>query len=312
MTGLRVAVLGGTGWLGRHVCACLADRGHDVVVVARRPAPHTAAFRFAAMDLAAASAAEIGSLLRAERIGVVVNATDAANATDGWERTEAELAATNQALVNRMLEGISSLPWRSRLVHIGTMLEYGDVPAGRVIGEDTEPSPATPYTRTKLAGSEAVLAAARAGVVDGLVLRSANITGPFPSPASFPGKLLALLRSSAATGLPLKVTVTGSTRDYVDVRDVAEAVARAAEAACTGRAVNIGSGEAVDAPTLVRTLVAVAGFPQDRLQLDHRDLDSLGGAWMRADIGLAADLLGWAPRICLRDSLLAMWRTPKE
>ncbi|MFD8225632.1 hypothetical protein ACFV16_15845, partial [Streptomyces massasporeus] len=35
----RVAVLGGTGWVGRHVCAALAGRGGDGRGGARPPAP---------------------------------------------------------------------------------------------------------------------------------------------------------------------------------------------------------------------------------------------------------------------------------
>ena len=39
---MRVLVLGGTGFLGRHVVAALDTRGHEVVVGSRDPGPRFA------------------------------------------------------------------------------------------------------------------------------------------------------------------------------------------------------------------------------------------------------------------------------
>ncbi|MCO1576040.1 NAD(P)-dependent oxidoreductase [Crossiella sp. SN42] len=305
----RVAVLGGTGWLGKQVCASFAQHGDEVLVVARNPSPQLAGHRFAGLDLARAAPETITELLRAERVDVVVNATDAANATDGWENTEEQLARTNVGLAHALVHAVGALPWRPRLVHMGSILEYGEVPAGTLIDERVRPAPSTPYTRTKLAGSAAVLAAAEAGAVDAVVLRLSNISGPHPSPASFVGKLVAMLCSALDSGTPLAVTVTEATRDYLDVRDAAEAVRLAATAEVTGRVINLGSGQAVTIRELVRAFVAAAGLPPEMLHERNRRVESLGGDWTLVDIGLARALLGWSPRIPLADSLRDMWRT---
>ncbi|MGO1056602.1 NAD-dependent epimerase/dehydratase family protein [Crossiella sp. CA198] len=305
----RVAVLGGTGWLGRQVCASFARHGDEVIVVARNPAPYLAEHRFARLDLALAAPETITDLLRAERVDVVVNATDAANATDGWANTEEQLARGNVGLARAVIGAVGALPWRPRLVHMGTILEYGEVPAGTLIDENLAPDPRTPYTRTKLDGSLAVLDAAAAGAVDAVVLRLSNISGPHPSPASFVGKLIAMLCTALDSGVPMTVTVTEATRDYLDVRDAAEAVRLAAGAPVTGRVINLGSGRAVTIRELVRTFVAAAGLPPEMLRERNRRVVSLGGDWTQVDIGLARDLLGWSPRIPLTDSLRDMWRT---
>ena len=305
--GTRVAVLGGTGWLGRYTCTALARRGYEPVVVARRQA-RPGPYPFLGLDLTTASTVELSRLLTEHRIRVLVNATDAANATDGWRPSDEAMARTNVAAVQRLVAAVRTLPWRARMIQIGTILEYGTVPAGELIDEQRTPDPHSVYTTTKLAGSRAVLDAARAGHLDGLVLRVTNICGPQPSPASFPGHLVRLLREAIAGQGRLAVTVTGDRRDFVDVRDVAEAVAQAVDSPVTGHALNIGSGTATDMSTVVRLFVAGAGFPAGRVDLDHRPVESLGGTWTCADIRLAGHLIGWRPAIGLAESLRDMWQ----
>jgi uncharacterized protein YbjT (DUF2867 family) len=62
----RAVVLGGTGFVGRHVCAALVERGFEVIAVARRPPDHSPADRFLALDLgrlpAACLAAELAAI----------------------------------------------------------------------------------------------------------------------------------------------------------------------------------------------------------------------------------------------------------
>jgi nucleoside-diphosphate-sugar epimerase len=102
------------------------------------------------------------------------------------------------------------------------------------------------------------------------------------------------------------VDIADARRDYVDVRDVAEAVARAVESTATGRVINVGRGVAVSIDELVDLLVAASGFPADLLRKHDRPVPSRGGDWTLVDIGLASRLLGWSPRISLRESIQAM------
>lgn len=297
----RFAVLGATGCVGRQVCRALVRRGDHVLAVTRRPADHVPASEFRTVDLGAEPPERIAAMLIDSQVDVVVNATG------GWGTTEEEMLHAHVRLVERLVEAMTVVPSRPRLVHCGTIHEYGAVAEGTLIGEDIEPTPQTPYARTKLAGSETILRAARANRVDGVVLRTVNVCGPYPAPASFPGVLLNRLRAAAVDATVVEFTVAGAMRDYIDVRDMAEAVLLAADKAATGQVINIGRGKAVAMGDFVRMFVAAAGFPPDRVRLRSEQVASKGGDWTCADIGLARTLLDWEPRISLPDSLSAMW-----
>ncbi|MFD3540798.1 NAD-dependent epimerase/dehydratase family protein [Streptomyces sp. NPDC058662] len=295
-----VAVLGATGSIGRQVSAAFARAGHEVLGVARRPAPHAAGLPFVPLDLASAAPGEITELLASHDVGVVVNATG------GWAVTEEAMHQAHVTLVDRALAAVAALPKRPRFVQVGSIHEYGFVPPGTSIDESVAPDPSTPYARTKLAGSTAVLEAARAGDVDGVVLRAVNVCGPHPSQASFLGTVLHRLRG-VAPGERLQLMIADAARDYIDVRDVASAVLRAADAAAPGTVFNIGRGETPTMRELVTTLVEVAGFPPGTVEETGGAVESKGGGWTKADIRYAERVLGWRPVIGLRDSLRDMW-----
>lgn len=296
---LRVAVLGATGCMGRHICAAFAAEGSEVLAIARRPAPRIAAHRFQSLDVAGSTSEEFARVLAGENIDAVVNATL------GWGD---ELHRTNVQLVERLLGALSLLPRPPRLVHLGTVHEYGPVPFGTSIHEGITPAPANPYGTTKLTASQMVLDAVRNGTLDGVVLRVANTLGPHPALESFFGSLAVRLRGvDVAAGIEL--TIADARRDYVDVRDAADAVVRAARITRADPLVNIGCGQAMGVRKLVDELVTAAGLPPETIRERRGEVHSRGADWVRVDISRAARLLGWHPRFSIGESMRAMWDT---
>ncbi|WP_406048615.1 NAD(P)-dependent oxidoreductase [Streptomyces virginiae] len=304
------AVLGATGCVGREVCAALGRAGYDVLAVARGPRPDLAPHAFHALDVAAADPAALAALLTTARVEVVVNATG------GWVSTEEAMHHAHVQLVDRLLAATALMPRRPRIVQVGTIHEYGFVPDGVPIDERVEPNPTTPYARTKHAGSEAVLAATRAGEADGVVLRAVNVCGPHTTRASFLGTVMAKLAeaseaSEASESEGLELTIADARRDYVDVRDLADAVVRAARAPVVGQVINIGRGEAVSMRELVSLLVSASGIPPHAVRERSARVESKGGGWTQADITLAGRLLDWRPRIPLARAMADMWATDR-
>ncbi|MFG2865626.1 NAD-dependent epimerase/dehydratase family protein [Streptomyces sioyaensis] len=296
---VRVAVLGATGCMGRHLCAAFSAEGNEVVAIARRYAPQVAAHRFLSLDVAGSTSDELARVLTREEVDVVVNATL------GWGD---ELHYTNVQLVERLIGALAKLSAPPRLVHLGTIHEYGPVPFGTSIREDTEPAPENRYAKAKLTASRMVLDAARDGALDAVVLRLANTLGPHPALESFFGSLAVRLRGAdAATGVEL--TIADARRDYVDVRDAVDAVVRAARMTRADPLVNIGCGRAMDVRTLVGELVAAAGLPAETIREQRGEVRSRGADWIQVDISRAGRLLGWHPRFTIGESMRAMWET---
>jgi nucleoside-diphosphate-sugar epimerase len=295
-----VAVLGATGSIGAQVAAAFGTTGYRVLAVARRRPPRAPGRQCVALDLATASAAETAGILTAAGAGLVVNATG------GWLASAEENQQAHVEAVERLLDAAALMPARPRLVQIGSIHEFGPLEHGTAVDESYEPRPRTPYAVSKLAGSDAVLRAAREGRIEGVVLRAVNVFGPGVAAGSFLGTVVRRLRALPA-GERLHLTVNSDQRDFVDVRDLADAVVRAAQSPLTALAVNIGRGEALGMRGMLGLLAEEAGLDPGVLELTGGPLRSKGGAWTRADVRLASRLLAWAPKISVRQSLRDMW-----
>jgi nucleoside-diphosphate-sugar epimerase len=300
--GHRAVVLGGTGFLGRPTCRALAERGYEVIAVARRAQPVPYAAKVIPLDLAAADADEIATLLRDHEASVVVNA-----AGGMWGLTEAEMEQANVVLTERVVRAVAAAPTRPRLVQVGTVHEYGLVPIGTSMDEEMEPQPVTPYGRLKLRCTEVVTAATRAGDIDGVVLRVGNVTGAGQPAVSLLGvvasQLLAAHRENRRAILNLGPL--GSQRDFLNLSDSVRAVALAATVpTLKADVINIGLGRATSARTMVHWLVEVSGVPAEINEAPATEPET---QWQQMRIERARELLGWAPGADLTDGVRELW-----
>lgn len=321
-----VLVLGGTGFVGRQVCAEFAAHGCRVLAASRNPQrPALPAHpgvrqvrlvqrvRQVRLDLGAASATtSLARLLDTERPSTVVNCVGSI-----WGRTADDMAPSIVAPAERLVDALALAAVRPRLVHLGSVLEYGPVAPGTTARGTARPD--TPYGKAKLAATETVLAAHAAGTLDALVLRIANVAGRGTPGISLLGQVAARLAAwDGGTAGPVVVELSPlrAHRDYVDVRDVADAVVAAARTSvpASGQVVDIGRGAAVPVRELVELLVAASGVPARLVEVEA-EVERGGprggrpGAadWMRVDPGPARELLGWTPRRSLEDAVRAYW-----
>lgn len=314
MTPARLLVLGAGGFLGAHVRAAVQSAGwDDVAFVSRSPGGDGAAGRRSErwhnLDLSIAGRDDLAALLRAERPDAVINCS---GVTDG---DAGRLVRGNVVLVGELLAAMAEAAPGSRLVQIGSSAEYGAVPVGAGITEDTMANPVGPYGVTKLAGSQLVLAAGRAKAVDAVVLRVFNPIGGGMAAGTLPGRAVAAMRAALAGGeRRISLGSLDDHRDFVDAGDVADAIVVAATAGgpLGPRILNVGSGRATRARDLVTGLAAVAGFDGEIAEDQSTSTRLAAVPWQQADIAAIGTLLDWRPRRALTDSLEAVWRSAEE
>jgi NDP-hexose 4-ketoreductase len=193
----------------------------------------------------------------------------------------------------------------ARFVHLGSAAEYGGAPQGTSQDERTEPFPAGRYGITKLAGSELVLRARRNGA-DAVVLRVFDVIGPDAPESTVTGRVIRDLRSRHT----IEAGQLDVWRDFIDVRDVADAVVAVALADAQLPAVlNVGTGQASLAREVAGQLFELSGQPA-RI-VEEAQPDTVPGAtWQQADTTLIGEHLGWSPKISLEQSLADSWAGP--
>jgi UDP-glucose 4-epimerase len=186
---------------------------------------------------------------------------------------------------------------------------YGP-PATAPFSEADDPHPANEYGRIKFA-EERLLA--DEGVAH-TVLRIANPYGPAQVSGAartvggqgVVGHWLASIR----IGAPVTVYGDGSAvRDYVYVKDVAAAVATAAERR-PGGVINIGSGTGTSLAELLDVVTkAVAPHPVTVHREPPRDVDP-AAAWLSVD--KARELLGWSATTGLAEGIALTWESVRR
>ena len=295
---MRLLIIGAGGFLGAHISRRARAAGVDVVTAGRSPLPDSLCHQRA--DLAADGPAAIDAMLAAVAPDAVVNC---AGTTTG---PPAALVAANvdgtYALVTAMLRATAA-----RLVHLGSAAEYGAVQPGIPVSEEAAARPAGLYGVTKLAGTRLVGTAAAAGL-DAVVLRVFNPVGPGAPVATLPGRLASELRQAPAHGTGVRLGPLDAVRDFVDARDVADAVLAAVTARALPHPVlNVGSGRAVPVRAMVSGLIAASGCPATVHEDAPGQPRSPDIPWQQADISRAGDDLGWRPCRDLATSLADLW-----
>ncbi|MEE1781521.1 NAD-dependent epimerase/dehydratase family protein, partial [Streptomyces sp. SP17BM10] len=113
------------GFIGRVLGARLLAQGAEVVSLARKAPAEPAPGRFVAVDLAGGDPAELTALLDRERVDTDFNAAGAK-----WGQNDEQMYQANVVLTERLIEAVAAMASPARLVHLGTVHEYGMAPVG--------------------------------------------------------------------------------------------------------------------------------------------------------------------------------------
>mgnify|MGYP003372871865 CR=1 FL=1 len=303
---MRVFITGATGFAGSHLVERLLADGHEVLALVHAATSHQGLpdhprLRPVAGDLL--DPAALAAAVQDARPDLIFHLAGQAYPARSWDTPALTLAVNTGGTAN-ILQAAAAYG-RPRVVVVTSAEIYGELRPDELPLTETSPArPRHPYGVSKLAAGElARVYWARYGlpVVEA---RPFNHIGPRQAPGFVVPDFAAQLAAIRLGQQPPVMRVGNLTaqRDFTDVRDVAAAYLRLAEAGRPGEAYLICSGRPVSVQHLLDTLIELAGVAvdvqTDAARLNPSDTPCLYGS----NAKIAADT-GWRPSISLRQSL---------
>jgi nucleoside-diphosphate-sugar epimerase len=288
-------VTGGSGFLGRHLLERLTREPIEVIALGRRPIPG----RFVHADLLDSKGLRQAlSDVAASLIFHLAGRTPPASSV--------VLNRVNQQATTCLLDALKAIGRPVRVIVSGSAAELGPVPVEDLpVGESYPCRPETDYGRSKLAATEAALAVEPP--IEAIVARLFNPIGPGVPEDQSLGRFAMLLRNSEGPAT-LHVGSLIPRRDFIDVRDVAEALHALALRARPGL-YHVGTGQSRSVGEGLETLIRLSGR---EVQVEVNPTRPSGPADSRADIRLIQAETGWSPRISFEQSLADLWASAKS
>lgn len=288
----RLLVVGGSGFIGRHVASEGIARGLAVTTLGLRNESIDPSVPHLQADLA--DKTKLAGALNSSEFEYVVNCGGYIDHTlfeNGGGRV---FEAHFTGVVN-----LVSLLNRSTLrgmVNIGSSDEYGNMPAPQ--HEAQREAPISPYSLGKLATTHFLQTMHRTETFPATTLRLFLTYGPGQNAARF---LPQIIRGCLA-GETFPASAGDQVRDFCYVKDVVQAVFEAlTEPAAMGGVFNIGSGQPVKIRDVIETVCAIVGQGKaDFGQIPYRAGENMA---LYPDVSKARSVLGWAPETDLNSGL---------
>jgi nucleoside-diphosphate-sugar epimerase len=294
MTAPRLLVVGGSGFIGRHVVSRGVHQGWHVTSLGVRARDAAEQVPGAAYVVADLTQPESMRTLENSPFDFVVNLggyIDHALFSQGGR----ELIASHFDGLLNLLQCLDRAAIK-RFVQIGSSDEYGNAPAPQ--HEDLRESPISPYSLAKVAATQFLQMLHRTEDFPAVVLRLFLTYGPGQDRRRFLPQTI----EGCLSDCSFPVSEGGQLRDFCYVTDVVDAIFMCFEqSVINGQVLNIASGSPVRIRDVIAETVRLvgAGHPQFG-QIAYRPGENMA---LYADVELAKRWLGWAPKISLAEGL---------
>ncbi len=297
---MNVLVVGGTGFIGSHVCDALLWRGHLVRVYSRKPEQYRAPLPEVEYYL--------GDMADTFYLSEALSGMDAvihlvSSTVPGTSNLD-PVADINFNLAGtvRMLE-LMRQAGPKRLVFLssgGTV--YGE-PSRLPVAEEEPLKPLCSYGVTKVAIEHYLGMYAFLYGFEPVVLRASNPFGPRQGRLGVQGLVASFLNRIVA-GKPLTVWGDGEViRDYFYVSDLADLCALAVESQTTG-IFNAGSGQG----TSINHMIEMIGrATKQNPEVHYEPQRKFDVRETYLDIRRAREVFGWQPAVDLEQGLARHW-----
>jgi UDP-glucose 4-epimerase len=299
LRGKRLLVTGGGGFLASHLVARLLKHGAHVAVVTKYDSPFENIRLLRAWNditVIECDIRNIDSLRNVREFApeIVFHFAAYNHVGDSFVHVSEAIDSNFKGTAN-LLESYDQY---DRFIYISSSEIYGAqsmVP----FHEDMCPNPISPYAIGKYAGELYCRMKMTASDRNLIILRPFNAFGPYQNPrAIIPETIIKCLK-----GMPIESTEGRQTRDFNYISNLVDGFIEAATSQrVVGETVNLGSGEEISIADMIRLIhCETASSSELRIgKLPYRPTE----IWrMAACNGRAQELMGWVPRIDLREGL---------
>ena len=301
---MRIIVTGGAGFIGSHIVDAYVALGHEVLVVDSLW-EHGGGLRenvnpgatFVQADIRDAAIEKLFADFKPD----VVNHHAAQHSVAISSRDPVYDADVNvRGLLNVLDSAVKA--GAKKAIFAGSGASFGDV-EHLPITEQTPQLPNSPYGITKMVGEHYLRFYTHERGLDFTSLRYGNVYGPRQDPNGEAG-VISIFIGKFLKKQGVRIDSDGNqTRDYVFVKDVAQANVAALERGGGGCYV-IGTNKRTSVNKLYRSFVEISGFEAPVTPASKRPGDALDAQF---DPALAKAELGWAPQTPLLEGMRATY-----
>jgi nucleoside-diphosphate-sugar epimerase len=301
VSGQKVLVTGGAGFIGHHLARRLVEDGHDVRVLDNFATGSRA--RLEGLDVDVVE----GDLRSYERAHNAVRGAELVfhlGALPSVPRSMQDPLTTSAVNVEGTLNVLLAARDESvrRVVFASSSSVYGANPA-LPKREDHQPLPVSPYGVSKLAAEHYCRAFTNVYGLETVSLRLFNVFGPGQDPLSQYAAVVPRFITAFSAGESPVIYGDGTqTRDFTYVADVIEAfIAASGSESAAGEVINIAAGNETSVAALAEVVADLVGSTTEP-RFEPVRLGEITRS--TADRSKAAELLAWTPSWTLPDALM--------
>ena len=293
---VRLLVVGGSGFIGRHVVNYATKLGWHVTSL-NLSLPHdrlvkSSSVHHLSVDITNSTALE--QTLGSNAFEYVVNCSGYIDHTQFFSGGKNVFHTHFDGVLN-LVEFLDREVLQA-FINIGSSDEYGNTPAPQI--ETQREAPISPYSIGKVAATHFLQMLWRTEQFPAITLRPFLIYGPGQGERRFlPQIIYGCLQDQH-----FPVSQGRQLRDFCYVDDIVEGIFCAIDTpAVCGRVINLASGTPVTIRAVIEQICDIIGQGRsDFGKIPYRIGENMA-LW--ADINLARELLGWTPKVLLNEGL---------
>ena len=306
---MNVLVTGGAGFIGNHTVRCLIEKGYDVTVVDDLSRGNAGLLpleaHFYPIDILTPQFQEFMAARHFDAVIYLAAQIEVASS----ERDPLRDASLNIGGTLAVLEGARK-SHVSRFVFASSAAVYGHPSEALLpLAEEAPLCPLSPYGLSKVTAENYIRMLAPSFSMEWVILRFANVYGE-REVRKDPGGVIQIFANQIARHRPITLFgATDPTRDWIYVRDVAEALAKSLVTTRGDAVYNISTGKEVSLKTVLAMLERAAGY-----SVPHEQGPKRYGDIHRSVLSCAKarTLLAWIPKMTLEEGLFRTFRFAQD